>query len=320
MILNAINVLLPIFFVLGLGYVAGRTHKFDADQVQGINRLVLNYAMPAMMFVATVSTTRSELLAEAPFLLALLGAFVGTFALVFLFSKFVLRHSIGEAALQANLTSYPSVAFFGPPIFRGLFGPASLLSTASAAVLSVITIVPLTVALVEIHSQRTASGAAGDSSPSLGSLLAASLERTFKQPMVLLPLIGAALVLADVRVPQVIDNMLLLIGSATSGASIFLAGLVIAAYKLKVNAEVIGNVAVKMIVQPALMALLVAVIGVASPLNREGILICAIPTAVFAPLLAPRYKVYEAESASTLMLSALAMIVTLPLAILLTGG
>jgi predicted permease len=38
MTLNAITVLLPVFFVLGLGYVAGRTHKFDADQVQGINR------------------------------------------------------------------------------------------------------------------------------------------------------------------------------------------------------------------------------------------------------------------------------------------
>jgi predicted permease len=45
-----------------------------------------------------------------------------------------------------------------------------------------------------------------------------------------------------------------------------------------------------------------------------------IPTAVFAPLIAPHYKVYEAESASTLVLTALLMIVTLPLTILLTGA
>ena len=122
MSLNAITVLLPIFFVLGLGYVAGRTKKFDADQVQGISYLVLHYAMPAMMFVATVSTKRSEMLAEGPFLMALLGAFVGLFIVVVLFSVFVLHHSLGEAALQANLISYPSVAFIGPPIFQGLFG------------------------------------------------------------------------------------------------------------------------------------------------------------------------------------------------------
>ena len=41
---------------------------------------------------------------------------------------------------------------------------------------------------------------------------------------------------------------------------------------------------------------------------------------VFAPLIAPHYKVYEAESASTLVLTALLMIVTLPLTILLTGA
>jgi predicted permease len=45
-----------------------------------------------------------------------------------------------------------------------------------------------------------------------------------------------------------------------------------------------------------------------------------IPTAVFAPLIAPHYRVYEAESASTLVLTALLMIVTLPLTILLTGA
>jgi predicted permease len=90
--------------------------------------------------------------------------------------------------------------------------------------------------------------------------------------------------------------------------------------ELKINFEVVGNALVKMIGQPALMALLAANIGVANPLWREGVLICAIPTAVFAPLIAPHYKVYEAEAASTLVLTALLMIVTLPLAILLTGA
>jgi malonate transporter and related proteins len=320
MSLNSITVLLPIFFVLGLGYVAGRTKKFDADQVQGISYLVLHYAMPAMMFVATVSTRRSEMFAEGPFLMALLGAFVGLFVVAVLFSVFVLHHSLGEAALQANLISYPSVAFIGPPIFRGLFGGTSIFSIASAAVLCAVTVVPLTVALAEIHGQRKASSAAGSPDPDPAALIASSLWKTIKQPMVLLPAIGVALVLADVRIPQVIDNMLMLIGSATSGASIFLAGLIVAAYRIKIDFEIVGNVLVKMVGQPALMALLVASIGVANPLGREGVLICAIPTAVFAPLIAPHYKVYEAESASTLVLTALLMIVTLPLTILLTGA
>src|SRR6266508_627719 len=92
---------------------------------------VLEYAMPAMMFVATVKTPRDQLLNESLYALVLLVAFLGLFLTVVLMSMRFLHHSLGEAALQANLTSYQSVAFFGPPI-QGLFGASSLFSIALA--------------------------------------------------------------------------------------------------------------------------------------------------------------------------------------------
>jgi malonate transporter len=311
MTLTALTVLLPVFFVLGLGYFAGHAKKFDADQVAGLNDLVLDYAFPAMMFVATVKTPRDELLSEGSYALALLVAFVGLFLAVVLVSTRLLRHSLGEATLQANLASFPSVGFFGPPIFQGLFGPSSLVSIAFASTLSAVTMIPLTLVLLEIHHQRTTRG----EGQRVSSLIVQSLANTLKKPMVWAPLIGVALVLAGARVPPLIDNMLMLIGSSTSGASIFLAGLIIAAYEIRLNGEVIANALVKMVAQPLLMVLLVAALKVGSPLAGEGIVICAIPTAVFAPLLAPRYRIYEVESSSTLMATALLMIVTLPIAI-----
>ena len=311
MTLTALTVLLPVFFVLGLGYFAGHAKKFDADQVAGLNELVLDYALPAMMFVATVKTPRDELLSEGSYALALLVAFVGLFLAVVLVSTRLLRHSLGEATLQANLASFPSVGFFGPPIFQGLFGPSSLVSIAFASTLSAVTMIPLTLVLLEIHHQRTTRG----EGQRVSSLIVQSLANTLKKPMVWAPLIGVALVLAGARVPPLIDNMLMLIGSSTSGASIFLAGLIIAAYEIRLNGEVIANALVKMVAQPLLMVLLVAALKVGSPLAGEGIVICAIPTAVFAPLLAPRYRIYEVESSSTLMATALLMIVTLPIAI-----
>src|SRR5437762_13144140 len=180
MIFTAVTILLPVSFVLGLGYIAGRAKQFDADQVRGLNELVLDYAMPAMMFVATVKTPRWQLLGEGLYALALLVAFVGLFLIVVLVSTRVLRHSLGEAALQANLASYPSVAFFGPPIFQGLFGASSLLSIALAATLSGVTIIPLTVVLLEIHRQHT-SGGAGQT---LRSMIIQGLCGTLTTPMV----------------------------------------------------------------------------------------------------------------------------------------
>src|SRR5437764_12270170 len=138
MTFTALTVLLPVFFVLGLGYFAGRAKKFDADQIAGLNDLVLDYAFPAMMFVATVKTPRDVLLSEGSYALALLVAFVGLFLAVVLFSTRVLGHSLGEATLQANLASFPSAAFFGPPISQRLFGLSSLVTIAFASTLPVV--------------------------------------------------------------------------------------------------------------------------------------------------------------------------------------
>src|SRR5437762_9387861 len=316
MTLTALTVLLPVFFVLGLGYFAGHAKKFDADQVAGLNDLVLDYALPAMMFVSTVKTPREQLLSEGPYALALLVAFVGLFLTVVLVSTLLLHHSLGEATLQANLASFPSVGFFGPPIFKGLFGPSSLVSIAFATTLSAITMIPLTLALLEIHHQQT-TRREGQRIP---SLILVSLGNTLRKPMVWAPLIGLALVLTGARVPQLLDNMLMLIGSSTSGASIFLAGLIIAAYEIKLSAEIIMNTLIKMVAQPLLMAVLVMTLGISNPLRSEGIVVCAIQTAVFAPLLAPRYRIYEVESSSTLVTAAVLMIITLPLTILLACG
>jgi hypothetical protein len=96
MIISALMVLLPILFVMGLGYAAGRETKFTAEQVMGLNELILVYALPALMFVGTVTTTRTSLLAEAAYLLGVFLATIGLFAAAVLVSVFVLRHSLGE--------------------------------------------------------------------------------------------------------------------------------------------------------------------------------------------------------------------------------
>ena len=56
--ITAFEVLLPVLFVLALGFWAGRAKKFDSDQVAGINELVLDYAFPAL-FLSRSSEPRA---------------------------------------------------------------------------------------------------------------------------------------------------------------------------------------------------------------------------------------------------------------------
>ena len=310
---SALEVLLPVLFVLALGYGAGRAKRYDSEQVQGLNDLVLTFAFPALLFVAIVRASRTTLFAELDFVLAIVIATLGLFILIALLSIFVLRHTIGAAAVQAVSSTYSNASFAGIPILTPLFGPTSLFSIAIAALLLNITIVPVTVTMLEYDRLRAAGGAM----PGLPLLIGRSLASTFSKPYVWAPLLAAIFVLLDVQVPQEIQNMLDLLGTATSGVALFVAGLILAAYRVKLTPEIFGNVSVKMIVQPLLMTLLVTALAIAKPVGTEAILICAVSTAVMCPMLAVRYKVYEAEAASTFLLTTLAMVIAIPVAITL---
>ena len=320
MLLTSFSVLLPVLFVIALGYFAGRAKDFDADQVRGINALVLDFAFPALMFVGISSTTRREMFAEIPFLLALFIGFAGFYVLAVLVGRRLLRHSLGAAALLACSVSFPSVAFMGIPIFEQLFGDSSLLSVSAANALGILIVVPATVVLLEIDAHRAKRAVASAASGKDDDVIKPALVSSFKKPVVWAPLLAFLLVLVDLRVPAELETMLKLIGATTSGVALFASGLVSAAFKVKINLEILGNVFAKMILQPLCIAGIVFIMGVSGPLSREAILICAIPTAVFPSLLAPRYDVYVSECASTLILTTLVMIVTFPLALMLVGG
>jgi malonate transporter len=229
-----------------------------------------------------------------------------------------LRHTIGQAAIQSCLLSFASVAFMGIPIFKGLFGNSGVLSVTVATVIANLTIAPLTVVLLEMHAHRQAREAGV--TVGLVEEIVNALRTSFVQPVVWAPLVGVAIVATGIRIPETIDNMLALIGSTTSGVSLFAAGLIIAAYRVTVSLEIIGNVIAKMVMQPLFAVFLVALFKVAPPLDRELILMCAIPASAFPVLLAPRYDVYETEASSTLVLTSFTMVVTMPIVIALTHG
>ncbi len=320
MLLTSFSVLLPVLFVILLGYWAGRSHRFDTDQVKGINALVLDFAFPALMFVGISSTTRREMFAEVPFLLSLFIGFAGFYIAALLIGRLLLRHKLGAAALLACSVSFPSVAFMGIPIFEDLFGQGSLLSVSAANAFGILIVVPATVVLLEIDAHRAKAASEPAAPAGDDGVIKSALISSFQKPVVWAPLLAFFLVIVDLRVPVEMESMLKLIGTTTSGVALFASGLVSAAFKIKVDLEIIGNVIAKMVLQPLCVAAMILIIGVSVPLAHEAILICALPTAVFPSLLAPRYDVYVSECASTLILTTIAMIVTIPLALMLLGG
>jgi malonate transporter and related proteins len=100
---------------------------------------------------------------------------------------------------------------------------------------------------------------------------------------------------------------------------IFVAGLTLAAYRIKFNRIIIFNVLFKSLVQPTLMIGVLFILGVKGIFASEAIILCVLPSAVLPVLLAIRYQLYESEASSTLILTSIAIIVTVPLFVSLIG-
>ena len=65
--------LAPIFFVMLVGYGAGRYGLVENHHVDGLNALVMNFSLPASLFVATATAPRAEMVQQVP-LFVVLGA------------------------------------------------------------------------------------------------------------------------------------------------------------------------------------------------------------------------------------------------------
>jgi malonate transporter and related proteins len=312
MLLQILTIIVPIFFVLLLGYVAGRAKEFGSDQVAGINELVLDFALPASLFVGTVSTPREQLLQQGPFVLALLAGIVGLYVIVLLLGTQLFCHAMGLAALQAITVCFSAGPYFGPAVLTPVYGASSAVAISMIAIILNIVIVPMTLILIEV-SRGTKSSEA----KSIASLVGPALANAVKTPFVWAPLLAVALVLVGVRVPHLVDSALSLIGQATGGVALFVAGLMIAAHKVIFNLEVVVNMVLKMLVQPAVFFLLALAFGVKPPFLYEGLLLTALPSGPMGILLATRNKMYESDASSALAVTSIAMLITLPIVLYL---
>jgi malonate transporter and related proteins len=318
-----LTILIPVLFVLLLGYFAWRTKAFDGEQVTGVNELALDFALPASLFVGIVSIPRTQLAQDASLVGAVFVALVGLYVTALFIGMRLLRLSPSASAIFALGASFPAAPFFGPAVLGGLFGKSSAAAIASTAIIANLVLVPVTVVLLEASPRarnRNASAPADSDSmkATMGTVIRNRLLHAVRQPYVWAPVVALVLVLIGIHIPSLITSMLNLIGQTTSGVSLFVGGLLLAAYSLSFNKAVALDVTLKSVVQPVLMFGMIGLLGVPNPLAREGVVAAALPSAVIAPMLAIRYKTYEAEAGSTMLLTTVLMMLVVPTSIFIT--
>jgi len=78
-----IHALAPIFVIMLLGFMAGKTRMVDNQNVALLNIFVMDFALPAALFSATVQTPWAGIVAQMPLIVVLVLAMWVTYAAIY---------------------------------------------------------------------------------------------------------------------------------------------------------------------------------------------------------------------------------------------
>jgi malonate transporter len=317
--------LLPIVITLLLGFVGAWRGDFQREDASILNRLVLTYALPLMLFAGTMSTSRANLSQGVPLLIVSCVALVGMYCLVFVLSRVVFAVSTGTSALAALAASAPAVPFMGPAILGRFFGQTSAIPIAIASLVINLTVVPVTILFLSLDPDSGSRSGEHQGRQcamprrTVLSAVAGKLGETVREPLVWAPVAAFAVVLSGVTVPPLLVAPLSLLGHATGGVSLFAAGVVLASNRVSASGQVMFLVLLKNVVQPALVLGGLRWLGYGNPILSEAVLTMAIPAMPIVAMLALQYRVAEAMAASSLFFSVIGSVITLAVFILLTN-
>jgi len=288
---------LPIFFTLFLGYAAGRFHEFGEADAERFNRLVFDFALPALLFTSVMQTTRTSM--ESYFDLAIITAVIlnAVFLTTFFIARLVFRHDRREAAIAGLLCSFPASGFLGMAVLQPLYGVEAGVTVAIVATVSNLTQVPIAMMLISPAGSRPADSAL----------------HAVKQPIVFVPVIAVALVFLGWESPKAISNMLDLLGSSSSGVAVFAAGVTISTLSIRLNVEVLWNALAKMLIVPGLLLGALVWWGASKETTTEFTYLAAISPAFTCIVVASRFNIYLENTATTLVLGTLLFAGTAPL-------
>jgi malonate transporter len=311
MSMTILDSLVPVFFVLGLGYFAGLIKMVDNKDVSSINTMLMTFALPAALFAAIARTSAKVLVQQDRLVISLALAMVLIYAITWVLQRYVYHLGPGEAAVQSLTVAFANNVAVGIPLLSSFFGSEGLVAVAAGIGVGAIVISPVTLVVLESGTDKAKTMPAGE------RLLYATLQ-SCKRPVVWAPVAGMIFSLLRIPLPDLAFRMLNLIGVATAGVALFLTGLILSAQPFRLGGNAITGVVLKNIGQVALMVLIVRLIGTVPPATREAVLLSAVPAGFFGTVFGARYGVASIEASSTLIASTLFSAVTLPIVILLT--
>lgn len=306
--------IVPIIVVMLAGYISGKKNVFTGDDAKKFNKVVLDYALPAALFISIVSATREDLYHDLKLTIISTVGIMVCFMLVYFVFRMFKKNTGADAAVSALISGSPTIGFLGFAVLEPIFGTTPSVALVVAIVGIVVNAIgiPVGLSLMNASLEKQNPGSTKKESawkPVIHALM---------QPVAWAPILAVILVVCGLKWPAELSPSFDLIAKANASMAVFSAGITLSAIKIEINWQVILGSIMKMIIMPAFV-LFLGLIFHMDPLNLKMLVVaCALPPAFSGIIIADEYGIYVANGTSSLTLSVILFIGFCPLWIWLT--
>ena len=243
-----INAALPIFGLIGVGYLSARMGGFDPAATASLNRFAFYLALPALIFVAMTKVTPAQL-GEVGFVVAFGSSIAVLFALGFAVRRLAGKR-LANASIGGLAAGYGNVGFMGIPLCLLVFGNESLPAAVIATLFTGCILFLVAIALIEIDLHK--GRGVWQTLCNVGGPLVLN-------PLLVSPVAGLMIGLSGLTLPTPVERFATLLGGAASPCALFCVGLFLAQERMGRGAvsTIAVLVGLKLVVHPALTAALV---------------------------------------------------------------
>lgn len=309
--------IVPIIVVMLAGYISGKKGIFNGENAKAFNKVVLDYALPAALFVSIVDASREMLVQDIKLSLISLIVMMFCFMLVYYVYKWCFKKNTGaDAAIMALISGSSTIGFLGFAVLEPIFGTTPYVALVVAIVGIVVNAVgiPVGLSLLNASLEKTNPTPAGKKRPSAW----APVLHALAQPVAWAPVLAVIWVIIGIPWPKWASPSFDLIKGANASLAVFAAGVTLSSVKVTINWQAVLGSIMKLIVMPALL-LIVGLIFKMDPLNLKMLVVAgALPPAFSGVIIADEYDTYVATGTSSLALSVVLFIAFCPLWIWIT--
>lgn len=305
--------IVPIIVVMLAGFISGKKGVFTGEDAKKFNKVVLDYALPAALFVSIVQATREDLVKDIRLTLVSTAGIMACFMAVYFVFRMFKKNTGADAAVSALISGSPTIGFLGFAVLEPIFGTSPSVALVVAIVGIVVNAIgiPVGLSLMNASLEKQMPGKKHESAwkPVLHAL---------EQPVAWAPVLAVIWVVAGIPWPDYLSPSFNLIAKANASMAVFSAGITLSAIKFTVNRQAVLGSIMKMVLMPAVI-LVMGLLAHMDPLNLKMLVVAAaLPPAFSGIIIADEYNTYVATGTSSLTLSVILFIGFCPLWIWLT--